>query len=36
MGGRTLFGAATSRNQQLDDHYFGTVPDRVMAFYARS
>ncbi len=32
MGGRTLFGAATSRNQQLDDHYFGTVPERVMAF----
>jgi len=32
MSGRTLFGASTSRNQQLDDHYFGTVPDRVMAF----
>lgn len=32
MGGRTLFGAVTSRNQQLDDHYFGTVPDRVLAF----
>jgi glutamine synthetase len=32
MGGRTLFGAVTSRNQQLEDHYFGTVPDRVMAF----
>lgn len=32
MGGRTLFGALTSRNQQLDDHYFGTVPDRVMAY----
>jgi len=32
MGGRTLFGASTSRNQQLDDHYFGTVPDRVLAF----
>jgi glutamine synthetase len=32
MTGRTLFGAATSRNQQLDDHYFGTVPDRVLAF----
>lgn len=32
MGGRTLFGAITSRNQQLEDHYFGTVPDRVMAF----
>lgn len=32
MGGRTLFGASTSRNQQLDDHYFGTVPERVMAY----
>ncbi len=32
MGGRTLFGATTSRNQQLEDHYFGPVPDRVMAF----
>lgn len=32
MSGRTLFGAVTSRNQQLEDHYFGTVPDRVMAF----
>jgi len=32
MGGRTLFGASTSRNQQLDDHYFGTVPDRIMAY----
>ena len=32
MGGRTLFGASTSRNQQLEDHYFGTVPDRVLAY----
>lgn len=32
MSGRTLFGAVTSRNQQLEDHYFGTIPDRVMAF----
>lgn len=32
MTGRTLFGAATSKNQQLDDHYFGTVPERVLAF----
>lgn len=32
MGGRTLFGASTSRNQQLDDHYFGTVPERVLAY----
>jgi glutamine synthetase len=32
MGGRTMFGAVTSRNQQLEDHYFGTVPDRVLSF----
>lgn len=32
MGGRTLFGASTSRNQQLDDHYFGTIPSRVLAY----
>ena len=32
MTGRTMFGAVTSRNQQLEDHYFGTVPDRVLAF----
>lgn len=32
MGGRTLFGAVTSRNQQLEDHYFGTVPDRILSF----
>jgi glutamine synthetase len=32
MTGRTLVGSLTSRNQQLEDHYFGTVPDRVLAF----
>ena len=32
MTGRTLFAAKTSRNQQLDDHYFGTIPERVEAF----
>jgi glutamine synthetase len=32
MTGRTLYGASTSRNQQLDDHYFGTIPDRVLAY----
>jgi glutamine synthetase len=32
MSGRTLFGASTSRNQQLEDHYFGTIPERVLAF----
>ncbi len=32
MCGRTLFGASTSRNQQLDDHYFGTIPARTLAY----
>jgi glutamine synthetase len=32
MSGRTLFGARSSRNQQLDDHYFGAIPERVLAF----
>ena len=30
--GRTLVGAAPPRGQELDDHYFGSIPDRVMAF----
>ncbi len=32
MTGRTLFGQLSSKNQQLDDHYFGDISDRVMAF----
>ena len=32
MTGRTLFGLATSKNQQLDDHYFGSIPQRVKNF----
>lgn len=32
MTGRTLFGALTTRNQQLEDHYFGLIADRVLAF----
>lgn len=32
MGGRALFGNRTSRNQQMEDHYFGTIPERVLAF----
>jgi len=32
MCGRALFGARTSRNQQLEDHYFGTIPERVLSF----
>ena len=30
--GRTLMGHASSKNQQLDDHYFGAIPSRVAAF----
>jgi glutamine synthetase len=30
--GRTLFGAKPPRGQELEDHYFGTIPDRVLAF----
>ena len=32
MTGRTLVGAAPPRGQQLDDHYFGSIPERVFAF----
>ena len=32
MAGRTLFGHAPSRGQQLDDHYFGSIPPRVNDF----
>ncbi|MGB0403758.1 MAG: glutamine synthetase III [Salibacteraceae bacterium] len=32
MTGRTLFGHSSSKGQQLDDHYFGAISDRVMAF----
>lgn len=30
--GRTLMGHEAAKNQQLDDHYFGAIPRRVMAF----
>ncbi|MEM7391044.1 MAG: glutamine synthetase III, partial [Verrucomicrobiota bacterium] len=29
--GRTLFGAAPPKGQEFDDHYFGAIPDRVLA-----
>lgn len=32
MAGRTLFGHAPARGQQLEDHYFGSIPERVHAF----
>jgi glutamine synthetase len=34
MGGRTLLGAAPSRGQQLEDHYFGGIPERIQACIA--
>jgi glutamine synthetase len=30
--GRTLFGARPPRGQELEDHYFGSIPDRVLAY----
>ena len=30
--GRTLFGAKPAKGQELDDHYFGAIPRRVLAF----
>ncbi|OFZ40046.1 MAG: hypothetical protein A2504_07780 [Bdellovibrionales bacterium RIFOXYD12_FULL_39_22] len=32
MTGRTLQGKLSTKNQQLSDHYFGTIPNRVLAF----
>ena len=32
MTGRTLFGQAPAKGQQLEDHYFGAIPERVYAF----
>ena len=32
MTGRTLMGHYASKSQQLDDHYLGTIPERVLAF----
>lgn len=32
MADRTLIGHASARSQQLDDHYFASIPPRVMAF----
>ncbi|MDQ3140626.1 MAG: glutamine synthetase III [Bacteroidota bacterium] len=31
-GGRTVFGRSPAKGQQLDDHYFGTIPERVYSF----
>lgn len=32
MTGRTLMGHSASKSQQLDDHYFGIIPERVLNF----
>jgi glutamine synthetase len=34
MAGRTLIGAAPPRGQQLEDHYFGGIPERIQACIA--
>src|SRR5690606_22487381 len=34
LTGRTLFGHMSAKGQQLDDHYFGAIPERVLAFMA--
>jgi glutamine synthetase len=34
MAGRTLLGAGPSRGQQLEDHYFGGIPERIQACIA--
>lgn len=32
MTGRAMFGQTAAKGQQLDDHYFGSIPDRATAF----
>ena len=32
MTGRTVFGHAPAKGQQLEDHYFGSIPERVYSF----
>ena len=36
MAGRTLVGAAPPRGQQLEDHYFGGIPERVQALISEA
>jgi len=33
---RTLFGASPPKGQEFDDHYFGAIPERVLAFMLES
>jgi len=32
LGGRTVYGSGSAKGQQLEDHYFGSIPERVYAF----
>lgn len=32
LSGRTVFGAGPAKGQQLEDHYFGSIPERVYAY----
>ena len=32
MSGSTVFGQLPAKGQQLEDHYFGSIPERVYAF----
>lgn len=32
LTGRTMLGHSSAKGQQLDDHYFGSIPDRVLSF----
>ena len=32
MCGRTVYGHTSAKNQQLEDHYFGSIPERVYAY----
>src|SRR6187399_98334 len=32
LSGRTVFGHAPAKGQQLDDHYFGAIPERIYAY----
>jgi len=32
MTGRTVYGHSSAKNQQLEDHYFGSIPERVYSY----
>jgi glutamine synthetase len=35
MTGRTLLGHTSAKGQQLDDHYFGSIPTRALSLHER-